>query len=181
MSKKLLEGLLVSALIVTGANAALAQALPTEPEVLSVSPPVEVIEEVVPTPEIVTTPERQANTAEINCLARNVYFEARGEGQRGMRAVAHVTMNRTEARGFRKTVCGVVHQPGQFSWVGNGRSPSGSLWHTSRRIAEDVYMKVDVNDPTSGATYFHATRARPDWSRRFTRTITIGNHAFYKA
>ena len=33
---------------------------------------------------------------------------------------------------------------------------------------------------TLGATYFHTTGVRPDWSRRFARTAAIGAHLFYK-
>src|SRR5579885_1777609 len=47
---------------------------------------------------------------DLECLAENVYFEARGEPLEGQFAVAEVTLNRTEARNFPHTVCGVVHE-----------------------------------------------------------------------
>lgn len=160
---------------------------------LTISPPAQVSQQTVGTPyeQVIreeaeaTTPAptrtRSANTAEINCLARNIYYEARGEGVSGMRAVAHVTMNRMRSRLFRNTVCGVVHQPSQFSWVRAGyASPRGPLWERAQEIAERVYTGADASDNTHGATYFHATRVRPSWVRRFTRTITIGGHAFYR-
>ena len=33
---------------------------------------------------------------------------------------------------------------------------------------------------TDGALYFHTRSVRPDWSRRFARTTTIGHHMFYR-
>lgn len=175
MNKTLLGGIIFAALATTGASAPNPQS-PTE---ITVAAPVEATQTTVQ-----AAPEesnlRPANTTEIDCLARNVYFEARGEGRNGMRAVAHVTMNRVESRKFRNTVCGVVYQPSQFSWTirGGGR-PGGSSWSQSRDIARDVYTKADDNDNTGGATYFHARGSRPSWSFRFTRTAVIGNHSFY--
>ena len=47
---------------------------------------------------------------DLECLAENIYFEARGEPLRGQYAVAEVTLNRTHAANFPRTVCGVVHE-----------------------------------------------------------------------
>lgn len=192
MKYTLLEGAIFSALLAT-ATVAVAQTVPTViaveqetnqhvPEVedvITVAPPAQIEE----TPEVTVAPEpvgKQANTSEIECLARNIYFEARGEGRSGMRAVGHVTMNRVESRQFRKTVCGVVYQSGQFHWVGNGATPRGHLWTTSREVAHAIYTGEDVSDPTNGATYFHNPSSRPSWSRTFRHTATIGNHRFYR-
>src|SRR5271167_713382 len=50
---------------------------------------------------------RRAN--DLECLAENVYFEARGEPLEGQYAVAEVTLNRTWAQNFPHTICEVVH------------------------------------------------------------------------
>lgn len=124
---------------------------------------------------------REVNKTEVNCLARNIYYEARGEGVNGMRAVAYVTMNRMESRLFSNTVCGVVHQPHQFSWVRAGYGPPrGPMWTKAQEIAEAVYTGADASDNTGGATYFHATTIKPRWAYRLTHTVTIGGHAFYR-
>ena len=47
---------------------------------------------------------------ELDCLAKNIYFEARGESLTGKIAVANVTMNRVEHHKYPSTVCGVVTQ-----------------------------------------------------------------------
>jgi spore germination cell wall hydrolase CwlJ-like protein len=125
-------------------------------------------------------PPKEIDPDEIACLARNIYYEARGEGEAGMRAVAHVTLNRVRSPLFKNTICGVVHQPYQFSWVRMEKSnPRGSTWEMSQRIAEEVYLGQDPGDNTGGATYFHSKSVRPSWTRRLTYTVTIGRHVFY--
>ena len=51
------------------------------------------------------------------CLALAVYHEARGEPLIGQKAVAEVVMNRVASDRFPDTICGVVMQPKQFSFV----------------------------------------------------------------
>jgi spore germination cell wall hydrolase CwlJ-like protein len=66
-------------------------------------------------------PEQQGSTDlsedELGCLVANIYHEARGEDALGQAAVAHVTLNRVRSPSYSDTVCGVVWQPGQFSWT----------------------------------------------------------------
>jgi hypothetical protein len=66
-------------------------------------------------------------TSELDCLASNVYWEARAEPRLGQIAVAAVTLNRVADPGFPDTVCGVVRQGEergrdrcQFSWYCDG-------------------------------------------------------------
>ena len=47
---------------------------------------------------------------ELMCLARNIFFESRGEPRPGKVAVGVVTLNRVEDPRFPDTVCGVVKQ-----------------------------------------------------------------------
>jgi N-acetylmuramoyl-L-alanine amidase len=124
-------------------------------------------------------PPVQINDAELHCLARNIYFEARGEGRQGMLAVGHVTLNRVRSNLFPNTICGVVHQRSQFSWTRNPGRVSGPLWTRSQEIAREI-MAGETRDPTNGALYFHNGSVRPSWSHRFRRTATIGNHYFYR-
>ena len=55
--------------------------------------------------------------ADLKCLADNVYHEARGEGVQGKYAVIFSTLSRVLDKKYPKTICGVVHQPWQFSWT----------------------------------------------------------------
>jgi len=117
----------------------------------------------------------------IECLARNVYYEARGEPAAGQYAVAEVTMNRKASPFFPKTVCAVVYQKEAFSWtlLEDLEPPSGDAWRRALTIAEDVYYQR--RPPTMhGVTHFHATYVKPDWSTERQRVARIGRHVFYR-
>jgi N-acetylmuramoyl-L-alanine amidase len=134
---------------------------------------------------------REFHKQSLTCLARNVYFEARGEPVAGQYAVAEVTMNRRASRRFPNTVCEVVHQKnwdsirgryvGAFSWTefDSLPDPVGDEWHRALAIAEAVYYQRH-SPQLMGATHFHANYIRPDWARQKHRVAKIGRHIFYK-
>ena len=124
---------------------------------------------------------RSFHARNIECLARNVYYEARGEPAAGQYAVAEVTMNRKASPFFPKTVCAVVYQKEAFSWtlLEDLEPPSGDAWRRALTIAEDVYYQR--RPPTMhGVTHFHATYVKPDWSTERQRVARIGRHVFYR-
>ena len=112
------------------------------------------------------------------CLARAVYFEARGEPLEGQLAVAQVILNRVASGRFAATVCGVINQPGQFSFD-RSRSPAdGRDWRTAKAIAAIAATAAwDVVAPR--ATAFHATRIATAWTSMH-KVGVIGNHVFYR-
>lgn len=114
------------------------------------------------------------------CLARNIYHEARGEPETGQKAVAFVTINRSESKEFPRTICGVVQQPSQFSWVRKNRNSMPREWaayEKAMEIAADT-MHDKVPNPVANALYFHASSIRPSWTNRFKRVDSIGRHVF---
>lgn len=126
-------------------------------------------------------------SADLDCLARAVYFEARGETVRGQAAVAEVVMNRVDSRMFPRTVCGVVNQANaggcQFSFVCDGAAHPVSdrtAWFVAQKIAS-AYIGGAPRDLTKGATYFHTPAVRPSWANRYAMTVRIGAHFFYRA
>jgi len=117
---------------------------------------------------------------ELECLAGAVYFESKGEPLSGQLAVANVILSRTTSGRFPRTICGVVKQPGQFSFLRGGEIPeirSGAQYRTAMAIAE-IAMDKEWDNPTPGALYFHARRVSPGWAR--PRVATIGNHIFFR-
>lgn len=118
--------------------------------------------------------------AAIFCLALNVYNEARGEDFKGQVAVAQVTLNRANHQ--PKNVCKAVYEPHQFSWTDEHKPlprQSGPEWNKARMIAILSLHQV-LQDPTNGATYYHATRVDPWWRQYVRRTVRIGRHIFYR-
>ena len=115
------------------------------------------------------------------CLAGAIYFEAKGEPLDGQLAVAKVIMNRFRSGRFPASVCGVVFQRSQFSFVRGNGFPQ--IARNSRSWREAVAIaKIANNDmwdsSVDNALYFHARRVSPGW--RLNRIATIGNHVFYR-
>ena len=115
------------------------------------------------------------------CLALNIYHEARGERVEGQIAVAQVTINRVDHDEWPSTICEVVYEPKQFSWthlVKQQTPQDNRAWRKARVIARDV-MIGNVEDPTNGAVFYHANYVNPDWAEYMDLSKVIGNHLFY--
>ena len=115
------------------------------------------------------------------CLAGAVYFESKGEPLRGQLSVAEVILNRTRSGRFPASVCGVVTQKGQFSFVRGGRIPAVSraslAWKRAVAIAHIARQRL-ANGGAPRALFFHARYVSPRW--RLTRVAAVGNHIFYR-
>ncbi|MDO5529897.1 MAG: cell wall hydrolase [Paracoccus sp. (in: a-proteobacteria)] len=129
-------------------------------------------------PAVFTADRAEASSAQ-RCLAEALYFEARGEGVNGQRAVAEVILNRVDSRQFPSSVCGVVNQRGQFTYRRGLPMSNRAAAARANSIAAE-FLNGAPRNLTGGATYFHATHVRPSWSRRFVRTTQIGAHIFYR-
>ena len=132
---------------------------------------------------------------QVECLAKNIYFEARNEPFAGQFAVALVTLNRVYDDTFPNTVCKVVYQGihtkngfpkrdrCQFSWYCDGKLdiPSmGKMWGQSREVAVYVLKNTQLLDITDGATHYHADYIdSPRWASAKDRTMQIDTHIFY--
>ena len=140
--------------------------------------------------------ERHTRSAEkhavnVHCLARNVYYEARGEPIAGQYAVAEVTMNRKASRRFPRTVCEVVYQMnwdpirkrnvGAFSWTefNSLPEPDGAEWERALKVADAVYYEKEP-PKVKGALFYHANYIKPDWAREKRQVAKIGRHIFYR-
>jgi N-acetylmuramoyl-L-alanine amidase len=121
------------------------------------------------------TPDEQTE-----CLARAVYFESKGEPLTGQLTVAEVIINRAESHRFPSTICDVVRQPSQFSFVRRGhipQPPRNTQWRTAVAIAQ-IAMRELAEGSAPDALFFHARHVSPRW--RLTRVATVGNHIFYR-
>lgn len=132
---------------------------------------------------VAATPTDGALSEELECLAGAIYFEARGEPLTGQLAVAEVVINRSQSGRFPATYCGVVRQPGQFSFVRKGAIPQArrqsQAWTNAvalARIAHAGQWQTHADD----ALYFHARSVRPSWSHRKQALATIDSHIFYR-
>jgi spore germination cell wall hydrolase CwlJ-like protein len=132
--------------------------------------------------------------AQAQCLAKNIYFEARGEPLVGQIAVGQVTINRARSQLFPSEICNVVYQGKynlityqplfrqcQFRWWCDGRPEKINLkeFQESYRLAIRL-LKNDIPDLTEGATYYHNAKVRPFWTQKMVRTVQINEHIFYR-
>ena len=125
----------------------------------------------------------ETDSRQQDCLASAVYFEARGEPIEGQLAVAEVVLNRASSGQYPETICEVVTQPWQFSFVNaTGRIPaanrSSEAWRKAvaiARIAERGASRLLPRD----VLWYHADYVAPSWGRRLARNAKIGLHIFY--
>jgi hypothetical protein len=176
------------------------QNAPTAPKLLAAIEHVKISQPATFVPDITPAPRPRpmfahlrievalANLAsETNCLAEAIYYEARGEGVAGEKAIAEVVVHRIHRAGYPHSICGVVHQGSgdacQFSFVCNGmldqpRTPGE--WSRAVRLATRILNgALPLTDVTNGAIAFHAASVEPDWPG-LVRTVQIGNHVFYR-
>ena len=123
-----------------------------------------------------------AQPSEVDCLARNIYHEARGESEAGWMAVAWTTLNRTRDERFPDTVCKVVAQPHQFSWTGMKlKVRDVDLYKRIREVAAEMMQAHEDGEVPRGlervknALYFDSMRPK-----RAKGVVTIGRHNFYE-
>jgi len=121
--------------------------------------------------------------AEQECLANAVYFEARGESLQGQLAVAEVVMNRAASGRYPTTLCGVVVQRSQFSFVRRGRMPradrASEAWRRAVGVARVAAARMAPRLLPTSCLWYHANYVSPSWGRRLARNAQIGLHIFY--
>lgn len=126
---------------------------------------------------------------ELDCLQKNIYFEAGNQSREGKEAVALVTLNRMRANHYPNTVCGVVYQRKQFSWTflkKNHNPPLNNVlekrqWEVSGQVAMAALRGEVKSVDIGNSTHYHATYVNPSWSHssRMTRVAKVGTHIFY--
>ena len=137
----------------------------------------------------------KAKADEVECLALNIYHEARNQPTAGKLAVAQVTLNRVKHDRFPNTICGVVYQgyylnnnpikhKCHFSWLCDGKSDKPKeieSWNyalmLARHMHEGIFDNIDV---VKDATHYHAVYVKPYWTKEKKKVKVIADHIFYK-
>jgi hypothetical protein len=123
------------------------------------------------------------------CLTEAIYFESRGEPERGQIAVAQVVMNRVFSGYYPNTVCGVVYQNAerklscQFTFACDGipdRVKEPDAYERAERIAAETLDGKHWLPDVGKATHYHARWVRPRWVREMHKLDRIGVHTFYR-
>lgn len=127
---------------------------------------------------------KQYSEADVEALTKMIYVEARGEGEEGKAAVAHVALNRfkTGHRG-KKTLRDVIYDEKQFTGIKNTVLPKD---YQSLRAVALAVLNGQVADPTAGSRHYYAPEAMdpknpvPGWAEGRKPVRTIGGHLFFK-
>lgn len=133
-----------------------------------------------------------ANNNEYRCLLRAVWHEARGESFKGQLFVSKTILNRTRSERFPQSVCKVVYQKHQFSFV--HQIPMNKQYvrpktelekQTFRQVEFASFISIWADrlgiDFTDNSKYYHSTRVKPKWDySKLVKTKVVGNHVFYK-
>src|SRR4029453_15832319 len=101
------------------------------------------------------------------CLTQALYFEARGEGERGQLAVADVVLQRQHSKYHPDTICGVVYQPYQFSFVTDGsmlREIDGEPGSRAGVFPGRILRGEVKTSLTGRAQFYHTKDIRPEWA-----------------
>jgi len=133
-------------------------------------------------------PSDVASERSVECLAKAIYFEARGEPELGQMAVAQVVINRVKNPDYPDDVCGVVYQNRnwfkrcQFTFACDRIRDvvqEEQAWDIAHGIAKS-YAAGEAWLPAVGAaTHYHAAHVSPGWASEMRRIKTIDRHVFY--
>jgi spore germination cell wall hydrolase CwlJ-like protein len=125
----------------------------------------------------------------MECLSKNIFYEAGVEDELGKFAVAQVTLNRVKDGGFGSNFCKVIYAKNRikgkttcaFSWTCKryNEPPSGPLWKESQRVAEQFVRESIRLRPIQDALYYHSTDVDPYWADDSKRIYRVGKHIFY--
>ena len=131
-------------------------------------------------------------SSETLCLAKNVYWEAKGEPFAGKLAVAYVTLARAHDNrpGWGgETICGVVYSPDQFSWTidpnkVHGVPDEAENWKASLQASQEVQSGYVPPGLTLARYYLNSSSAGKNqfcwFKKKLGYLATIGNHDFYR-
>lgn len=116
---------------------------------------------------------------ELTCLAKNAYYEARGEGSVGLLLVTQVVYNRVTSNNF----CEVIYKHKQFSWTLKKQKPIPKESLDKIKIIILAFHNnhyYSVPSHLKSATHFHATYVKPRWTKKLIYLGQWEKHKFYK-
>jgi len=155
----------------------------------------------VTAPIYASSQENAFNAQEHQCLAMNIYYEARGSNLADKAGVADVVLNRMNDTRYPNTICEVVHQGEQkpswkdetkmvmvrnrcqFSWYCDGKADDPQdedLWNEAQLIAYQMLEYGTFRGITEGATHYHATYVNPSWAASLQQVGRLGAHIYYR-
>jgi len=134
------------------------------------------------TPAVATAAPSAApvDAQELECMAKVVHHESRGQPRRGQLAVAQALVNRLKAGRFGDSICAVAAQRGQFFNVASYHPRPSADWDAAKDVSRDV-LTGDAEQVAPGALFFRAAYAAPNsFFRTRERVASVGGNVFYR-
>jgi N-acetylmuramoyl-L-alanine amidase len=136
-------------------------------------------------PTTIKEKPRHIDEADMICLAKNIFFEARGTDENERIKIINVTTNRVESPKFGGTYCDVVYKHAQFSWTLNLRKHNPihyitewSSWQHAQAMAA-YELAHGYPDMTKGATYYKTRWCHPRWAHHKKIVLATRYHIYY--
>lgn len=127
---------------------------------------------------------------DLECLALNIYHEARGESLEGMVAVTQVVLNRVKDPAYPDTPCEVVREDRsggqgkcQFSWWCDGKSDrptDAEAWETAKAVVRGIVEDELIPWVVPEVKHYVRCGIRQSWLNSMSFYGRIGNHCFYR-
>ena len=125
--------------------------------------------------------------AEVNCLTKAIYYEARNEILEGQYSVAQVIENRVNHPKWPDTFCKVIAQGEekrdkcQFSFMCDGKhermgDPEAKL--LAQTVAQQIMIAEDQYYVGNATHYFAEYITPPYWAKHFEPIAIIATHIF---
>lgn len=129
---------------------------------------------------------------ELDCYAKVIWYEARGEDKHGKILVANVVRNRTEfGKPFANTVCDVVYQRNQFAWTREAKKRNAQWKHVAKinyateqqQVLDTINVAISFvlfNQPSvTKATHFCTASEKCNF-KNVKGLGRYGGHKFYE-
>lgn len=133
-------------------------------------------------------------TKQLDCLAKIIWSEGRGESRAGQKAIGQVVLNRVNKGIYGDTICKVVHYKRGKTYHFSANDPrdvnydkaiaefNKSVYSKSVVTAIDIAAKLIKNPsdiiPANSYNY-HPTWFKPIWRHNLVEYQVIGSHIFY--
>lgn len=122
---------------------------------------------------------------EVNCLARIVFNESRGESSKGKLWVAQVVINRVDSGKFQDSVCSSMKAKGAYSFY-NPKSKKSIDKHRKypveyTKIAEEALAGKYEKLISKKVLYFKNCKHYNSFFETLVFVKKVNNHCFYKS
>lgn len=126
--------------------------------------------------------KRCMKSVDCKILKEALYWEARGESDKGVIAVAYVVMNRVNHPTlWPNTVKGVITQPWQFSYRMENNFQKGftdKKQHYRMAVIAQKVLDGELDNPVGQSVYYHRHDVSNKWTKVKRKVAQIGNHVF---